>query len=259
MPTRRSSGARTRAGSLTGRPIRRAPTPARWRRSGPSRPGPRPGGAARSSMPEPDQVALEALGRFLGVEVGLGRQPLDLLATDDEHAVLAVDAEGIARPTRCGGRRRRPARAARPARRHRGAAPASRARSSARPSPSSRRRWPRPPRPGRGAAASKAGQASARLGPIHLVEGHEHRLAAAAPDRGPPARRGSRCSSTPGRDPSRRRRGRGPRPLDVAQEGVAQARAGAGALDEARARRRSSAAGIVRRPGPARPGWARAW
>ena len=42
------------------------------------------------------QVALESLGRLLDIEVGLRRQPLDLLATDTEAAVLALDHEVVA-------------------------------------------------------------------------------------------------------------------------------------------------------------------
>ncbi len=48
-------------------------------------------------MPEPGEVALEALGRLLDVEVGLGGDPLDALAADPEDAVLlALDAEAVA-------------------------------------------------------------------------------------------------------------------------------------------------------------------
>src|SRR3990172_4320443 len=46
---------------------------------------------------EPDEVALEALGGFLDLEVRLGRDPLDPPAADAEDAVIVpVDREGIA-------------------------------------------------------------------------------------------------------------------------------------------------------------------
>ena len=43
-----------------------------------------PARRSSASMPEPGEVALEALGRLLDVEVGLGRDPLDPRAADPE-------------------------------------------------------------------------------------------------------------------------------------------------------------------------------
>ena len=55
-----------------------------------------PGLAQRAVDPRPDELALEALGRLLVVEVRLVRQPLDALATHAERAVLALDGVAVA-------------------------------------------------------------------------------------------------------------------------------------------------------------------
>ena len=59
-------------------------------------PGPDPRPPQRVVDAEPREVALEPLGRLLVLEVGLDGDPLDPLAADDEHVVVALHREPVA-------------------------------------------------------------------------------------------------------------------------------------------------------------------
>ena len=113
-----------------------------------------------------------------------------------------LDHEPVAHAPRCGGRRRRPARAARRAR----SAGRQDCREAARElvDPLARRPRRSPRRPGRRAsrAARNAGHAASRRRQVQLVEGDERSACRGAPGRGPRARRGSRRGPSPGRAPA---------------------------------------------------------
>ena len=192
--------------------------------------------ARRSSAvdAEPGQVALEPVGRLVDVEVGLGGDPLDPPAADPERAVrLALDDEAVAerfdpmdddagRLDRTGRARRRP-----------GSRSARSARSSGMPGPGRRgdRDAGQPVAP---PGVPEGGPGGLGRGSVDLVEGDDHRLREerrvvglelVADDAVRPLGIAIGAVDDVDEDPG---------PLDVAQEGVAEAGALAGALDEAR-------------------------
>ena len=183
---------------------------------------------------EPREVALEPLGGLLDVEVGLGGDPLDPRAADPEDPVLERLDRRSRRPSpRCDGRRRPPAPAARPAPRRRAGGRRRAARNASSPSPVDAE-MATTVRPSASRARRKAGQASCAAGRSSLLKATSIGFSRSAgscarellaDDLVVPLGIARRAVDDVDEDA---------RPLDVAQEGVAEAGAGAGALDEAR-------------------------
>ena len=211
--------------------------------------GPDAGLAQRRIDPVPGQLALEPLGRLLDLEVGLRREALDRACRGRGRRRPRARSRTRRAAPRGGGRPRPPDRAARRARPRPAAGPPRAARSSSRPSPESAE-IASTGTPRSRSDASNAGHASRASGQVHLVEHDQHRLLEqrrvvglelVPDDVVVPPRIARRAVHDVDQDP---------RPLDVAQERVAEAGAVRGALDEPRDVRDGRPAAVLDRRGP---------